>query len=116
LNGQYNGAATGETYIGKTDILIRHKNVNVFVAECKFWGGYQALLDTIDQLLGYTTWRDTKIALIIFNRNVNFTNVISEAQGAMKDHPHFKSGPTKESETCFRYIFPTRTTNSGTSS
>ncbi len=89
LNGQFQGAATGETFnnIGKTDILIRHENKNVFVAECKFWGGYKALIETTDQLLGYTTWRDTKTALIIFSRNQDFTNVISEAQRAMKDHP-----------------------------
>jgi len=107
LNGQYQGAATGETFNhqGKTDILIRHQNQNVFVAECKFWGGYKGLIDTADQLLGYTTWRDTRTALIIFSRNQDFTNVISEAQRAMKDHQHYKSGPTKESETRFRYIF-----------
>ncbi len=107
LNGQYQGQATGETFnhIGKTDILIRHENKNVFVAECKFWGGYKALVETADQLLGYTTWRDTRTALIIFNCNLDFTNVILEAQRAMKDHQHYKSGPTKESETRFRYIF-----------
>jgi hypothetical protein len=57
LNGQYQGKATGETFnnIGKTDILIRQENKNVFVAECKFWGGYEVLKDTTDQLLGYTT-------------------------------------------------------------
>ena len=40
LNGQYQGEATGETFnhVGDTDILIRHENKNVFVAECKFWG------------------------------------------------------------------------------
>jgi hypothetical protein len=107
LNGQYQGNATGETFnnIGKTDILIRQENKNVFVAECKFWDGYKALIETADQLLGYTTWRDTRTALIIFNRNVDFTNVVSEAQRAMKDHQHYKSGPTKESETRFRYKF-----------
>jgi hypothetical protein len=106
LNGQYQGEATGETFnhIGDTDILIRHENKNVFVAECKFWGGYEAMKKTADQLLGYTTWRDTRTALIIFNRNLDFTNVISEAQRAMKDHQHYKSGPTKESDTRFRYI------------
>jgi hypothetical protein len=31
--------------------------------------------------------------------------VISEAQRAMKDHQHFKSGPTKEGESRFRYTF-----------
>jgi hypothetical protein len=53
----------------------------------------------------YTTWRDTRTALIIFNRNQDFTSVIKEAQRAMKDHQHYKSGPTKETETRFRYIF-----------
>jgi len=107
LNGQYQGKATGETFnnIGKTDILIRHENKNMFVAECKFWGGYEGLKKTADQLLGYTTWRDTKTALIIFSRNQDFTSVISEAQRAMKDHPHFKTGPKAESETRFRYVF-----------
>src|SRR5262249_32136379 len=62
LNGQYQGAATGETFnnVGKTDILIRHENKNIFVAECKFWGGYKELVEAINQLLSYTTWRDTK--------------------------------------------------------
>jgi hypothetical protein len=54
LNGQYQGAATGETFnhTGKTDILIRHENKNIFVAECKFWGGYEELIATTTQLLG----------------------------------------------------------------
>jgi len=41
LNGQYQGGATGETfnYEGKTDILIREKERNVFIGECKFWKG-----------------------------------------------------------------------------
>ena len=39
LNGHYEGSATGETFntSGKTDILIRADNRNVFIAECKFW-------------------------------------------------------------------------------
>jgi hypothetical protein len=107
LNGQYHGAATGETFnhTGKTDILIRHQDKNVFVAECKFWAGYEQLIATTSQLLGYTTWRDTKTALIIFSRNVNFTNVISEALRAMRGHPCYKSGPVQEDESRFRYIF-----------
>jgi hypothetical protein len=107
LNGQYHGKATGETFnhIGKTDILIRQENHNVFVAECKFWAGYKALKETADQLLGYTTWRDTRTALIIFSRNQDFTNMISEAQRAMKDHQHYKSGPVTEGESRFLYIF-----------
>jgi hypothetical protein len=63
LNGLYEGQATGETfnYEGKTDILIRVNGRNIFIAECKYWGGPKKLTETIDQLLGYTSWRDTKV-------------------------------------------------------
>ncbi len=46
LNGQYQGRAIGETfnYEGKTDILIREGDRNVFIAECKFWKGEAELL------------------------------------------------------------------------
>jgi hypothetical protein len=65
LNGAYEGKASGETFnqYGKTDILIRDNGQNVFIAECKFWGGAKAFKETIDQLLGYTSWRDTKTAI-----------------------------------------------------
>jgi hypothetical protein len=38
-------SATGETFnkLGKTDILIRYKKRNVFVAECKFWSGQKSI-------------------------------------------------------------------------
>ena len=64
LNAQYEGQATGETFNfeGKTDILIRVKDKNIFVAECKFWDGPESLKKALDQLLGYATWRDTKTA------------------------------------------------------
>jgi hypothetical protein len=52
LNAQFEGGATGETFNfqGKTDILIKVENKNVFVAECKFWGGEKQLIATLDQL------------------------------------------------------------------
>jgi len=70
LNGHYEGGATGETFnaSGKTDILIRADNRNVFIAECKFWRGPKAFGEAVDQLLGYLTWRDSKCALLLFNR------------------------------------------------
>ncbi len=70
LNGHYEGNATGETFnaSGKTDILIRVENKNVFIAECKFWRGPKAFDEAIDQLLRYLTWRDSKCALLVFNR------------------------------------------------
>jgi hypothetical protein len=55
LNGHYEGAATGETFnaAGKTDILIREKDRNIFIAECKFWHGPSGFDKAIDQLLSY---------------------------------------------------------------
>lgn len=58
-------SVTGETFNrnGKTDILIRHEKSNVFVGECKFWRSEKSLIKTIDQLLDYLTWRDSKAAV-----------------------------------------------------
>ncbi|WP_131117968.1 hypothetical protein [Lichenihabitans psoromatis] len=105
LNGHYDGQATGETFNfqGKTDILIRSDGRNIFIAECKFWHGEKAFLETIDQLLSYLSWRDSKTALVIFNRNKNFSAVIGAIKGAMDMHPQRKDGPTVEGETRLRY-------------
>jgi hypothetical protein len=107
LNGAFNGDATGETFNfqGKTDILIRVNGKNVFVAECKFWKGEKALLETIDQLLSYLSWRDTKAAILIFNRNANFTAVLTKIAETAKTHKCFKRDLGESTESVFRYIF-----------
>jgi hypothetical protein len=91
LNGQYEGQATGETFNleGDTDILVRDRERVIFIAECKYWGGGEKHKATIDQLLGYLTWRDSKAAIIIFNRNKGFTNMVSQMIEATKEHPSF---------------------------
>lgn len=107
LNGQYEGEATGETFnsSGKTDILIRHQGRNVFIAECKFWRGEKGLLETIDQLLSYLSWRDTKAAIVVFNRNRKFSAVLDKIRKVTPQHSLYKSGPNVEGETRFRYVF-----------
>ncbi|MBP6782148.1 MAG: hypothetical protein KA152_00040 [Verrucomicrobiales bacterium] len=107
LNGQYQGGATGETfnYEGKTDILIREKERNVFVGECKFWKGPESLKSTIDQCLGYLHWRDTKAAIVMFNRNKDFTNVLAQIEPTAKVHPAFKRFVRQAGETEWRFIF-----------
>jgi hypothetical protein len=107
LNGHYEGMATGETFNaeGKTDILVRHEGRNIFIAECKFWRGEKAFLETIDQVSSYLSWRDTKVALVIFNKNRDFSNVLEKIKEVTPKHPLFKSGPKVEDETRFRYLF-----------
>lgn len=106
LNGHYQGNATGETfnYEGKTDILIRENNRNIFIAECKFWRGQKTLKDTIDQLLKYTCWRDTKTAIILFNQNKDFTNVLETVIPTVENHSNFKKFISKTGETSYRFI------------
>ena len=87
LNANY-FVAKGETFRnkGKTDILISFNDKSVFVAECKIWKGKQYLEDGIDQMLGYTTWRDSKMAIIIFNlENVDYSHVCSEVKNSVKN-------------------------------
>jgi hypothetical protein len=110
LNGHYEGQATGETfnYEGKTDILIRSDGRNIFIAECKYWGGAKKLLETLDQLLGYSSWRDTKVAVIVFNRNKDFSKVLKTIQETTRIHSNCKRDLGPQSETNFRYIFSHR--------
>jgi hypothetical protein len=107
LNGHYEGNATGETFNleGKTDISIRVDGTVIFVAELKFWDGPKSLREAIDQLLRYVTWRDTKTALVVFARNKDFTKVVAAAVAETSTHLNFKSGPIKEGDTRFRYVF-----------
>ena len=107
LNGHYEGRATGETFNaeGKTDILIREEGKNIFIAECKFWTGPKGLTQALDQLLGYTTWRDTKAALLVFNRGRNMSTVLDGVSRAAENHPNYKAARGTGLETQFRYVF-----------
>ena len=92
LNAQYEGQATGETFnnSGKTDILIREENKNIFVAETKFWTGPKGIGEALDQLLSYATWRDGKLSLIIFNRRKNLSAVVAQIPDVVRSHPCFR--------------------------
>jgi hypothetical protein len=107
LNGQFEGQATGETFnrSGKTDILIREKDRNLFIAECKFWDGPKSLTDAVDQVLGYTCWRDTKVAVIVFNRRKDISSVLAAAPKAVTDHPCCKKQLDYRVEGRFRFLF-----------
>jgi hypothetical protein len=105
-----NHTATGETFnkIGKTDILIQDKEgLNVFIGECKLWKGSGEIDKAIDQLLErYVTWRDEKVALIIFNKDMqNFTELIKRAIQAVKDHTLFKEYRGAREDTSFTFTF-----------
>ncbi|MDP3874569.1 MAG: hypothetical protein Q8Q80_18060 [Methyloversatilis sp.] len=107
LNGQFEGKATGETFNmgGKTDILLREGDRNVFIAECKFWKGPKAFGEAIDQLLGYATWRDGKTAILVFNRGTETSTVLAGVDATARAHDNFKRPINWPHESGFRYVF-----------
>lgn len=115
LNCYYEGGATGETFRknGKTDILIKIDDRAAFVAECKIWRGSEELLNSIDQLLDYLTWRDCKAAIIIFNKhNAKFSEILTKMPNTIITHPLFDKNLEYELENKdegeWRYIFKSK--------
>ncbi len=100
-------SATAEAFNknGKTDIMVKHGDSVLFVAECKFWKGKQVLHDAISQLLSYLTWRDTKAALLIFVRDTTMTTAINGVKENIASHENYKSTSTPKGETWFNYKF-----------
>jgi hypothetical protein len=107
LEPNFEGSATGETFNkkGKTDILLRHENTNVFIGECKFWKGKKVFIDTISQLLSYLTWRDSKAAVIMFVRNKEFTTVIQTVKEETPKHPNYLGFVNENDSSWLNYRF-----------
>lgn len=101
------GSASGETFnkTGKTDIQLRYDSSVVFIAECKFWSGPKNYLLTIDQLLGYLTWRDNKASVIIFVKQKDFTSILNKVEAETVKHSNYLSTIGKTDENWFNYRF-----------
>ena len=68
LNANYI-VATGETFraAGKTDINVSFSDKSAFIAECKVWHSPNTFSEALEQVYSYATWRDCRIAILIFN-------------------------------------------------
>jgi hypothetical protein len=106
LNSHYRGKTTAEAFnlSGKTDILIRHEDRNLFIGECKFWEGPKAFSEAIDQLFRYRTWRDTKLCLIVFVREKSLSQIVEKGRAALAEHAQFVSTKESASETELRGV------------
>ena len=87
---------------GHTDILARYENRNLFIAECKFWTGEKGFVKTVDQIVGYTGWRDTKLAVVMFVRQRGMTAILAKGRKALESHAQFVAWKAAASETEFR--------------
>lgn len=107
LNSQFEGRAAGEVFnnTGKTDILIREEDRHIFIGECKFWRGPKTITDTLDQLLGYLVWRDTKAALLLFIRPGNPTDIIAKAVDKFREHPNYKRAGQHATDERHDFVF-----------
>jgi hypothetical protein len=111
LETRYEGiTATGETFNknGKTDIILKYSadNTNLFVGECKFWKGSSEFHQAINQLFDrYLTWRDSKVALMFFVQNKDFTKVLETVKEEAKKHSYFKQVLNFNGESTFSYVY-----------
>jgi hypothetical protein len=106
LNSHYRGKATAEAFnvAGKTDILVRHEERNLFIAECKVWSGAQAFSEAIDQLFRYAAWRDTKLAVVVFVSEKDLTSIVEKARDTLEAHPQFVEWREGANETELRAL------------
>lgn len=89
LNATFQGTAAGEVFNkeGKTDILIRERDRNVFIAECKIWSGPKIIEAALGQLLDrYATWRDARVSILLFVRGGNLTAITEKAVQVIAAH------------------------------
>jgi len=93
LNTQFEGNVGGEVFngAGKTDILVRVDDRNIFIGECKIWKGPKTVTDALNQLLSYLVWRDTKAALLIFIRSGHIASITATAVTAIRAHPKLQA-------------------------
>ena len=74
-----------------TDILLRHDNENLFIAECKFWKGQSQYKDAVSQLLNNLTVRDTHASLLVFSRRNRYSQMVDRVEEATKEHEKFET-------------------------
>ena len=112
LEVKYEGVtATGETFNknGKTDILLKHEKdgSNLFIAECKIWHGQKQFLEAISQLFDrYLTWRDSKVAVMMFVKNKEMSNIVKTVKESVSEHEYFvEELDTTTKDSSFSYKF-----------
>ena len=90
---------------GKTDIQIREGSSVLFITECKFWAGERIFHETINQLLGYLTWRDTNTAIVFFMRQKEFRSILKKIVAQAESHPNFLKHLNNADENWFNFCF-----------
>ena len=59
--------------------------------------------EALDQILRYTTWRDTKTAVLLFNRGRHLSDVLEQIPTLAREHANYTRDLPFGSETGFRF-------------
>ncbi len=89
LNSHFEPLATGETFVklGKTDLHLKlNIEGGILSGECKFWNGYKAYQEAINQHFKYLTWIQDFAIQITFSKNKDFSNIIEESIKASTEY------------------------------
>lgn len=114
LNANYI-VATGETFraAGKTDINVNIDNKSAFIAECKVWHGPKTFSEALNQVYAYTTWRDCRIAILIFNlKYKDFGQVLTKLEQQIATNENYIS-MKKKSDNEWECKFKSATDSNG---
>ena len=106
LGTHYVDDVTGETFRkgGKTDIHIKFENKSAFIGECKIWYGIKKFEDAIKQVFDYSTWKDTKISLIVFNKeNKDFQSILNSIDSWIKKNTKQSKKENSNTWKCLMY-------------
>lgn len=106
LGTHYIDNVTGETFRkgGKTDIHIIFENKSAFIGECKIWHGIKKFEDAIKQVFDYSTWKDTKISLIVFNKeNKDFQSILNSIDSWIKENTKQSKKENSNTWKCLMY-------------
>lgn len=107
LNSVFEGDAVGEAFSkrGKTDIYLKVDKGGIFIAECKYWDGAKTINESVEQILGYLTWRNSYGVVILFSKRLGFTKVVDAANQRIPELPSYVKGIKKIDETHFSASF-----------
>lgn len=106
LGTHYVNDVTGETFRrnGKTDIHIIFENKSAFIGECKIWHGIKKFENAIKQVFDYSTWKDTKISLIVFNKaNKDFQSILNSIDSWIKKNTKQSKKENSNTWKCLMY-------------
>lgn len=103
ISPEYSATAETFNHFGKTDIFVKIGPNRAMVTECKIWRGESYLLEAIDQLCSYATWHDTKLAMLVFNRNRDFSSVVTKIKTGSRQFPKYLRDVPFDFEAGYRF-------------